>query len=578
MIVVGGDQLALSTARELSLLPGRIVVLWQADPEFERAVEAVGATLVAGRPESRDGLEAAGVRDATTILALSHDDQLNLQAALRARDANPHIRIVLRQFNRTLAAKIEQNLSNCSVLSLAWHSAATYAAVALDPSCFRGLQFPELVGPLTGFATRVAEGDAVEGRRPAEAERALGVRIVAIDGAIDFARDQVIASGARLVVYGALHRLLDSAPRQVPIEKRPPLWRRLRGSFRRRRSRLRHIDPIIAAFAAAALALFAIGTWHFRHSFDTDWLIAAYFVITTMTTTGFGDIAPNHNDPIDVAMAMMLMLLGTIFTGIFIAFGASRLTRVQWVRMQGLRPISRRGHIVVCGSGSIGAGVIDLLLEFDKPLVVVEQRPDASMVERARDRGFDLLTGDASRDDTLDLCNLGAAHSLIALTNVDTLNLEIALGARVRNPSMPIVLRIAEETFAASIARHFELETTFSVAALAGPVFAGLARVAGARGRIDFDGQEFAIAELAIGEGTPLQLPPGAIPLAAGTEQGDFRLTRDFGGLTPGTRVLVLAALAKVRADPEPFFKIAEANAAAERLPAQPAGSHRVGA
>ena len=63
--------------------------------------------------------------------------------------------------------------------------------------------------------------------------------------------------------------------------------------------------------------------------------------------------------------------------------------------------------------------------------------------ERARDRGFDLLTGDASRDETLDLCNLGAAHSLVALTNVDTLHLEIAPGPRVRTPNMPIVLRIA---------------------------------------------------------------------------------------------------------------------------------------
>ena len=114
-----------------------------------------------------------------------------------------------------------------------------------------------------------------------------------------------------------------------------------------------------------------------------------------------------------------------------------------------------------------GTGVIDLLLDFAKPLVVVEQHPDAALVERAHDRGFDLLTGDASRDDTLDLCNLGAAHSLVALTNVDTLNLEIALGARTRNPSMPIVLRIAEADFAASIARHFQFETTFSVAALA---------------------------------------------------------------------------------------------------------------
>src|SRR5437016_9318472 len=215
MIIVGGDALALSTARELSLLQcRRIVVLWPADLEFASAVEAVGAQFIAGRPDSRAGLEMAGVSDAVTILALSHNDQLNLQAALRARDANPHIRIVLRQFNRTLAAKIEQNLSDCSVLSLAWHSAATYAAAALDPSVFRGLQFPERDGPLTGFAARTADGEDFAQRTVEEAEAVLGARIVAIDGNVEITGGDDIPAGARLIIYGALYRLLHSAPRR----------------------------------------------------------------------------------------------------------------------------------------------------------------------------------------------------------------------------------------------------------------------------------------------------------------------------------------------------------------------------
>src|SRR5437660_183126 len=241
MIIVGGDALALSTARELCLVPGhRVVVLWPEDAEFARAVAAVGAAFVAGRPDSRDGLEAAGVAEAVSILALSRDDQLNLQAALRARDANPRIRIVLRQFNRTLAAKIEQNLANCSVLSLAWHSAATYAAVALDPSCFRGLQFPEPDGPLTGFAMRLAEDDRLAGHNVVRAEQTLGARIVAIDGITEIAPEETIPAGARLVCYGPLDRLLASASRRVPAESRPSLARRLRGLLRhdhRRRRR-----------------------------------------------------------------------------------------------------------------------------------------------------------------------------------------------------------------------------------------------------------------------------------------------------------------------------------------------------
>src|SRR5438067_7624458 len=229
MMIIGGDALALSTAHELCQLADcQVVVLWPPDLEFARAVEAVGARFVAGRPDSRDALEMAGVDQAVTILALSRDDQLNLQAALRARDANPGIRIVLRQFNRTLAAKIEQNLANCSVLSLAWHSAATYAAVALDPSCFRGLQFPEPDGPLTGFAMRLADSDRIAGRTVGEAEHALGARILATDHDTEIAGEKPIAAGARLVGYGTLARLPAAAPRPPRLAHGPATAARLR--------------------------------------------------------------------------------------------------------------------------------------------------------------------------------------------------------------------------------------------------------------------------------------------------------------------------------------------------------------
>jgi len=102
-------------------------------------------------------------------------------------------------------------------------------------------------------------------------------------------------------------------------------------------------------------------------------------------------------------------------------------------------------------------------------------------------------------------------------------------------------LRIAEANLAASIARHFQFETTFSVAALAGPVFAGLSRLPGARGRIAFDGQEFAIAETDLGEEG--ELPQGAIALAA-YHGGDVTTIRDFAGLEPGTRALILNRIA----------------------------------
>jgi len=559
MIVVGGGAIALGTTQELCALQGhRVVVLWRRDPDFSRAVENIGAVHVAvARPDSAEALDRAGVRHAVTILALSPDDQLNLHAALLARDANPCIRIVLRQFNRTLAHKIEQNLPNCSVLSLAWHSAATYAAAAVDPSCFRGLQFPEPDGPLTGFATRIAESCGVGGETVAGAERVLGARILAVDSKTDLARDTVLAGRAELVVYGDVAGLQGGTPRRSATRSHPALGRRLRSLLYRSRRQPPRLNPILVRLALAALVVFLLGTWYFHAVFKGSWLDAVYFVVATVTTTGYGDLTPDRNHPIEIVAAMLLMLSGTIITGLFIAFGASLLTRVHWVRMQGLRPVHRRGHIVVCGAGSIGGEVIELLLALGKHLVVVEVSPDTAIVEKAREQRFDLLTGDASRDATLDLCNLNAAHGLIALTNVDTLNLEIALGARARNPTMPIVLRIAEASFAQSIARHFEFETTYSAAALAAPAFVGLSRFPGSRGRVAFAGQEFAVGEVGIAEDGAPTGPRDAILLAV-SRRGDFAIADDFAELGPGDRALVIVPLAPFREGKDTLAAAAE--------------------
>ena len=545
MIVVGGGAIALSTTQELCALQGhRVVVLWRRDPDFIRAVETIGAVhIAAARPDSTEALDRAGVQNAVTILALSPDDQLNLHAALLARDANPQIRIVLRQFNRTLAHKIEQNLPNCSVLSLAWHSAATYAAAGLDPSCFRGLQFPERDGPLTGFATRIAESCGVGGETVGSAERVLRARVLAVDGKTAIARDTVLAGRAELVVYGDVAELQGSAIRRPTARTQQVLSYRLRSLWHRGRHNPPRLNPILVRLALTALFVFLLGTWYFHTVFQSGWLDAVYFVVATVTTTGYGDLTASRSNPGDIVAAILLMLSGTIITGLFIAFGASLLTRVHWVSLQGLRPVHRRGHIVVCGAGSIGSEVIDLLLALGKRLVVVEIAPDTAIVEKAREQRFDLLTGDASRDATLDLCNLGAAHGLIALTNVDTLNLEIALGARARNPTMPIVLRIAEASFAQSIARHFEFETTYSAAALAAPAFVGLSRFPGSRGRVAIAGQEFAVGEVVIAEVGPPVAPRDAILLAV-SRQGDFAIADDFAELVLGDRALVIVPLA----------------------------------
>jgi len=260
-------------------------------------------------------------------------------------------------------------------------------------------------------------------------------------------------------------------------------------------------------------------------------LRAAYFVVTTMTTTGYGDITPQPTALQELA-AMLTMLAGLTFSGIFVALVAAYFTQSEYRLLQGLRPIHRRGHIVVCGSGRVGSRVVEFLRALGREVVVVERNPHSDVVELARSRQIDLLTGDATSDATLDLCNIPHAAAVIALTDSDAGNLEVALGAKRYRDAIPVVLRVGEGAFALSIARHFGLRNTFGTAQLAGPAFAALARAPGVRGFVTIGEVEYTISEFngARGEPDPRSIP-GAIPISRRFEERTLPLHSFGAGL-----------------------------------------------
>ena len=213
IIIVGGNALALRVCEELCGTQGhRVAVLWSHDHDIASRLERLGASYVAFAPNDYDALRAAGVVHATSIMVLDEDDRLNLQVALKARDLNPNIRLVIRQFNRTLGRKIEQNLPNCSVLSLASHSAATYAACALDAACFYAVEFPDNVdGVVAGFSRRQGADFGVAGLTVAEAQARLKCRIVGLGGKDVFAQKVNIPAREYLGVSSENARDLEAA-------------------------------------------------------------------------------------------------------------------------------------------------------------------------------------------------------------------------------------------------------------------------------------------------------------------------------------------------------------------------------
>ncbi len=550
IIVAGGDALSIRVCEELCGTQGhRVVLLWPYNPDLATRCEKMGCTFVDATPDDMDGLLRAGVSEAVSIMALGVDDPLNLRVSLRARDLNPRIRVVMRQFNRTLARKIEQNLHDCTVLSLSANAAATFAGSAADISCFYGLQFPEDDGVLMGFMCRHAFAFGLREGTVAEAERALGARIIAIDEIPVYDTSRRIAPEDELIVFARLGTLLDVDRTTAYTERRRSHFDRARHWLWRRTRDARRIDPIIRRVVIAALILAMLSTFYFSIALKKDVLTAAYFVITTLTTVGYGDITPVDAGPVAKLVAMTTMLGGVALSGIFIAFGTSAITRAQFNATRGLRKIRRRKHIIVCGSGNVGTRVIEYLRMLGRRVVVVEQNPDATLIEMAANRQVDLLTGDASKDAVLDLCNIREAHALVALTDNDTANLEVALGARARNAHVPVILRVQDGNFAGSIARQFGISTTFSTSALAAPAFAGLSRFPGTRGRISFGDDDYTVGERLPGQG-----PPPAercIPLCV-QRAGSTVHINDFSEMRADDRLLFLVPLSQFRARVSP--------------------------
>lgn len=521
----------------------RVALVWPHDHELAKQIEHLKCEYLPFAPNDYDALRQVGVPDALSLMVLAEDDRVNLQVALKARDINPKIRIVLRQFNRTLARKIEQNLPNCSVLSLASHAAATIVGAALDPSCFYALQFPDLDGVLCGFSERPAERFSICGLNRAEAQAALKMRVIALNGSAEFDPAHRFVAGETVVVFGELRYLLLTAAKSDDTQQRSTLYA-ARNARKELRQLVRRLDPVIRGLIAAAAIVFVVASILFAFMLKKDPIAAAYFVTTTMTTTGYGDITPSTH--LGMLATMVLEVLGVAFSGISIAFVTTALTRAQFNALQGLRQIRTRSHVVVCGAGNVGTRVIEFLQMLRQPVVVIDPVPEAEVVEQSRVRAIELLTADATRDGTLDLCNLPVARALIAITSSDTGNLEVALGARGRNPKLQVVMRVQDDAFAGSIGRQFEAIQTFSTSSLAAPAFAGLSRFPGTRARIEFGDEDYNVGERPQGE-VPQPPPAKQCVALAVWRKGGFVHINAFDDMEPFDRLLFIVPLSQFR-------------------------------
>ena len=172
-----------------------------------------------------------------------------------------------------------------------------------------------------------------------------------------------------------------------------------------------------------------------------------YFTMISVTTTGFGDIAPiSDRSRLVEALIVTPVRIAVLF--IFIGTAYTFVIKRSWEKWRMAR-IQKQltGHIIVLGFGISGSEAVAELIERGcDPRKIVVIDPSEDRIARAERLGCNVMVADATRDDTLEAVRISAAKTVLVSAGRDDTSILIVLTVRHLAPEVPIsvVVRAAD--------------------------------------------------------------------------------------------------------------------------------------
>ena len=220
---------------------------------------------------------------------------------------------------------------------------------------------------------------------------------------------------------------------------------------RRARGQLKLITaPWRGPISALSAVIFA-GALGYRITEGWDWGDCLWMVLITISTIGFGEVAPLS--PPGRLVTVLIVVGGLVVVQLAIqrVLGLKesgyfrRLREFRFLRMlEGLHD-----HVILCGYGRIGQEIAAQLQRDAVPLVVIETDPERKTV--ADENGLWVLQADATLDETLLDAGLERCCSLVAALPSDASNLYVILSAKDLRPDCRLIARANSDEAASKL-------------------------------------------------------------------------------------------------------------------------------
>jgi voltage-gated potassium channel len=191
---------------------------------------------------------------------------------------------------------------------------------------------------------------------------------------------------------------------------------------------------LIAVYAAVFKVLMA------REGQEQTWITAFYWVLTVMSTLGFGDIT-FHTD-LGRLFSMLVLLSGMIFLLVLLPFIFIEFFYQPWIAAQNAARTPRelksgtRGHVLITHLDAVAAEFVRRLERYQQEYALIAA--DGAHALQLTEHGYRVVVGQIDDPDTYRALRAADA-ALVAATGPDDENALIASTVREVSESVPVI-------------------------------------------------------------------------------------------------------------------------------------------